>query len=114
MAKTATMNVNASLLGDGETLNFTQANAVNLTAPNPFGANLLPGNNTIAMPATGTFTAAILYPLSTSTNVKVIKGAVNDTGIGGWTATPMVVPAAPSSTFVINSIASESINIVLV
>jgi hypothetical protein len=114
MSKVATMNVSASLVGDGETLTYTQANAQNLTAPNPFGANLLPGNNTIAMPTTGTFTAAILYPLSTSTNVKIIKGAVNDTGIGGWTSTPMVVPAAPSSTFVINSVGSESINIVLV
>lgn len=112
MAKTAVPTTQVVVSGDAMgSSSFGQTNAANTNCPPPTFAALSAGNNTVTVPSGFTVNQATIFPPPASTNTKVYKGVSGDTGFTG-TFQAVQVPVAAGGTFVINSVGSETVQIV--
>ena len=109
MSKTASLVVQINITGDGLIYTRSQGAIPNTNTPPPVEILVANGNNTVAFPTTGTFTAIAIYPPANSMVSKYIKGIGGDTGIGPFTSLPVVVPASPGGSMVINANGSETL-----
>lgn len=81
-------------------------------APPPDHFTVQAGTNQLLMPPnTFTFSRVTLMPLGTgaSSNAKTIKGATGDTGLSGWTAGSITVPAVPGGSVYVTSASTETL-----
>lgn len=81
-------------------------------APPPESFTLQAGDNKLLMPPnTFAFSRVTLLPVTTgaSANAKILKGIVGDTGLSGWTAGSVTVPAVPGGAIYVNSAGIETL-----
>ena len=105
MAKTAQLSVTFNLTGDGfGGAAVAMAPAANTNAPPPGAAQLTAGANTVLVPSGYTVVGCVIFPPAASVNSKTLKGVTGDTGITGWSNSPLIVPATAGGTFVIQNV----------
>lgn len=107
----AVLDVTVRITGQGDVFQLS-AELTNTSAAPTGGLALQAGNVTVQAPAAATgcvVNGIALKAPANSTNVKTIKGIAGDTGVGPWTAGPVVIPCAAGATFVIVSTSPELI-----
>lgn len=117
MSKTVNPLIAITVFGDGlgpTGQPFAVWSQTNTNAPEPGGASLVGGNNTIQVPAGRTVTGVLIIPAPATANAKTLKGVNGDTGLGGaaWTTQAVIAPVVAGGTFVIVSAGNEEVVLV--
>ena len=96
--------------GGGPYLEDTaQTTPDNTNAPPPQAYTLQAGFNALVIPSGYTVSRVQLMPPSGSTNAKTVKGVTGDTGLAGWTAGSVTLPAVAGSTVGVLSAGIETL-----
>jgi hypothetical protein len=112
----ATTQLTGAGLGSGGTpalQDTEQTTPININAP-PQGAYTVSSPSTILVWPSAPFTFARVQLMpdpasSPSANAKTIKGVVGDTGLPGWTAGSVTIPAVPGGSIVIVTAGTETL-----